>query len=133
MTEAEMRAATMLVEVGDITVTFMGAWVSLTFAYLTAAYFIGRNLSSFQCWAISVFYVVIAVVFSMSSVGYAKTWSFLYHRDPTIFDGIWEFRFPWWGEASAFFFYGGILVALYFMYNVRNATGHDDSYGTGRT
>ena len=38
--EAEMRAATMLIEVGDIIVTFMEAWVSLSFAYITAPYFV---------------------------------------------------------------------------------------------
>ncbi len=119
MTEAEMRAATMLVEVGDIAVTFMGAWVSLTFAYLTAAYFVGRALSRFQCWAISVFYVVMAVVFAMSAVGYVKTWRALYLREPVIFGEVWEFGFPWWGELSGFFFYGGIFVSLYFMYNIR--------------
>ena len=119
MTEAEMRAATMLVEVGDIAVTFMGAWVSLTFAYLTAAYFVGRALSRFQCWTISIFYVVMAAVFAMSAVGYVKTWRALYLLEPVIFGRVWEFGFPWWGELSGFFFYGGIFVSLYFMYNIR--------------
>ena len=118
MTEAE--ATTMLVEIGEIAVTFMGAWVSLTFAYLTAAYFVGPALTKFQCWVISTFYTVMAIIFAMSSVGYARAWGELVISEPNILLGVWEFGFPDWGEAASFFFYGGIPVSLYFMYNIRS-------------
>ena len=119
MSEAEMRAATMLIEVGDIAVTFMAVWVSLIFAYITAASFVGKALSRFQCLTISILYAVMALVFAMSAGGYAKSWKVLYDHNAVFFGDVWEFNFPWWGEAAAFFFYGGIIMSLYFMYNVR--------------
>ena len=94
MSEAEMRAATMLIEVGDIAVTFMAAWVSLTFAYITAPYFVGKALSRFQCLAISILYAVMALVFAMSAVGYAKSGKVLYDHNAVFFGDVWEFSFP---------------------------------------
>ena len=51
MTEAD--ALGVLISFADIVATQVTLWLSLTFAYLTAAHFIGSALSRVQCAIVS--------------------------------------------------------------------------------
>ena len=119
MTEPE--AITALTEIAALALAHIGAWLSLTFAYLTVAYFAGRSLSKFQCWTVSILYGVMGFLFASPVIGYVDGWLLLYARESTIFDEVSAFSaVPFYVEGWTFFTYGGVLVSLYFMYNVRH-------------
>ena len=67
MTEADAIGA--LTNIGEVAATYTGMWLSVTFGYLTVAYFLGKSLSRFQCLAISTLYVVFAIIFAAVAVG----------------------------------------------------------------
>ncbi len=120
MTEADTIAA--LTNIGEVTATYAGMWVSVTFGYLTVAYFLGKSLSRFQCLTISTLYGVLAAIFVSVTVGYVDSWFVIQAREKTIFDEVWIFNnVPGYIEGTAFVLVAATLVSLYFMYNVRNA------------
>jgi len=118
MSEGEVIAA--LTDIGETFSTFTGLWVSVTFAYLTVAYLVGKALSRFQCLAISALYVVSSVLFGTSAQGYADGWVRLHLRETSVFDEVFVFNnVTFYAEAGAVFFGLGTLLSLYFMYDVR--------------
>jgi len=119
MTEAE--AIESLTNIGEIAATYAGLWVSITFGYLTVAYFLGASLSRFQCWVISTLYAVFAVLFSSTTLGYVDSWLRLRRRESTVFDDVWLFsEIPYYFEFAGFILVASTIVSLYFMYNVRS-------------
>ena len=123
MTEAETIAA--MTDIGEIAATYISVWLSMTFAYLTTAYFLGKAMSQFQCLVISVLYGTMALFFAVAAMGYAESWLILKARAHTVFYEVWVFNeLPFSTATStvtALFLIGGVLVTLYFMYNVRQA------------
>jgi high-affinity Fe2+/Pb2+ permease len=121
MTEAEAIAA--LIDLAEVTTSQTGVWCSLTFGYLTVAYFVGKALSRFQCLTISIIYTVIAFFFVATVMHHSQAWILLLGREHTIYDEIWlSPGFNHLGGSIALFLSVGTLVSLYFMYNVRNST-----------
>ena len=122
MTEAEAMAIEALTGLSDQIVNYAGLWVSATFAFLTLAYFVGSRLSRFQCGVLSVFYGAFAALAASSCVAYIDLFYRLRARVETVFD-----ESPWtpksgfdvYGHGTAFYMFGGILLALYFLHNVR--------------
>ena len=52
MTEAETLVS--LTDMSDTSLSFISVWISVTFAYLTVAYVVGKDLSRFQYIAITI-------------------------------------------------------------------------------
>ena len=120
MTEADAIAA--LTNIGEVAATYTGMWLSVTFGYLTVAYFLGKSLSRFQCLAISAIYAVFAVIFAAVTIGFVDSFWLLRAREKTIIDEAWIFSsVPGYLEGTAFVLLAATLVSLYFMYNVRQA------------
>ena len=120
MVEADAIAA--LTNIGEVAATYTGMWLSVTFAYLTVAYFLGKSLSRFQCLAISALYAVFAVIFASVTIGFVDSFWLLRAREKTIIDEAWIFSsLPGYLEGTAFVLLAATLVSLYFMYNVRQA------------
>lgn len=120
MTEAEAIGA--LVDIDELAATYGSLWLSVTFGYLTVAYFLGKALSRFQCLMISVLYIVSALNYVGSVVGQTQAWELLVERERTIYDGVWlATGFSGWADGGALFYLAGTIIALYFMYNVRNS------------
>ncbi|MEH6639795.1 MAG: hypothetical protein V7717_11005 [Porticoccaceae bacterium] len=118
MTEAE--AIESLTGTGAMVATFAAMWISMTFGYLTVAYFIGAALSRFQCTVISVLYAVWAGMFASVTIGYGHAWLLLREREDTIYDSVPNFAsVPYYLELMIFVFGASTLVTLYFMHDIR--------------
>ena len=118
MTETDAIVA--LAELGSTGGTYIAMHYSFTFAYLTVAYLIGAKLSTFQCIAISGLYSVTAFFSGATGVGYAQAWLNLHNRESTILHTVWIFDNLLWTEGLVFVMAGGVILSLYFMYNVRH-------------
>jgi len=118
MTEAEAIGA--LNGMADVAASQVSIWAYITFGYLTASYFLGKNLSQFQCLAISGLYSVVALLFGSSAVIYVHAWQLTRIREGTVFDEFWlSNSYHGYVGGTAFFLFAGTLISLYFMYNVR--------------
>ena len=118
MSEAE--ATEMLIAMGDVLATYLGLWVTSTFAYLTVAYFVGPKLSRFQNYAVSGLYVVAASSFALAALGHTDGFLELYQREVTVYRNIFfADLLPYYLPGFATIFVVGMFVSLYFMYNVR--------------
>ena len=94
-------------------------YISFTFAYLTIAYFVGSALTRFQVIAASGLYLISAMSAALGTVMPVLAWGeLLASRETTLakFD-LWnaDIWIPYMGIILA----GGILVSLYFMFDVR--------------
>ena len=118
MTEAEA----MEIMIGLNESIFGGAnvWLSVTFAYLTAAYFLGKSLTTFQCRIISVLYGVMASLSAFAIPTHVYAWQSTRLSVQTVYDGalMIDNIYSWIG-GTGFFFFGGTVAALYFMFDIR--------------
>ena len=89
MTEAEVIES--LTNIGEVTATYGGLWLSSTFAYLTVCYLVGKVLTLFECLLISVLYGTSAIMFASATLGYIESWFKLKAQENTIMDDIWLF------------------------------------------
>ena len=120
MTEVGIGVIGALTDIADVAATYLGVWLSLTFAYLTVSYFVGRALSRHQCMMISFVYLLSASMFGVTTFVHVKAWVLLRAREQSVYDEISLVTFPWWIEAVVIFLVTGTLISLYFMYNVRH-------------
>ena len=117
MTEAETIST--LTEIAGVAWAFQGSWISVTFAYLTVAYFLGTRLSRFQCLVISTLYVYGAFFFAGTAWTWQKAFEVLQAREKTIVDDVISIDVPW-PDIGLFLYVSGTLIGLYFMYRVRS-------------
>jgi hypothetical protein len=105
----------------------VGMWVTLTFAYLTVAYFLGNGLSRFQCVTVSMLYAFTATYFGSAGVAHVRAWHLVRKSTPTLYDQIALMQSEnGWAWGITLFLIVGTLVSLYFMYNVRNSDSSSD-------
>lgn len=117
MTEIEVIEA--LSEISINAVTYMTVFLSVTFAYLTVAYFVGAQLSRFQCVAISVLYGAIGAMTGSATIGWSVAWQILRSRESSLFDAVWIFKYTDWIVVLTPFLVGVILTSFYFMFDIR--------------
>jgi len=94
-------------------------YISFTFAYLTVAYFVGPALTRFQVFAASGLYLVAALSAAVGSILPMLAWGeLLTSRETTLgkFE-IWNGDF--WVIYMGTLYAAGILVSLYFMFDIR--------------
>ncbi|MGR8946484.1 MAG: hypothetical protein ACU84Q_00450 [Gammaproteobacteria bacterium] len=123
MTEAE--ALESITNVAAIVATYTSLWLSVTFAYLTVAYFVGSRMTRFQCLAASVLYFCVSTLFSVGVVAHGKAFFIVLTENTTAYSQVLIFRDgegPWLITISAFFTFAAIL-SFYFMYDVRRGNG----------
>jgi hypothetical protein len=117
MREAEAIAS--LVDIAEIASNFDNLWLSVTFAFLTVSYFLGKALSRFQAMVLSLLYLFSSLQYAGGAVSYTKAWELLQTRESTIIDEVWGSSLPWAGTVTAYYI-AGTLISLYFMYSIRN-------------
>ena len=119
MTEAEAIEA--LTGITENCATYGALWLSATFAYLTAAHFLGAALSRFQCAVVSSLYAIYALQSGAVSVGQIDAFFKLRDRTPSVYDEIWIYNnILAYVPGAVIFYVGGVILSLYFMYNVRS-------------
>ena len=119
MTEAEViEAAAQYV---DTSLSAIALYASFTFAYLTAAYFIGSNLRPFQARMVSVLYVASAGIMTSSSFATVQAWTHMVHTYPTILNDLAVLDFGGWHYCLSAVMVAGIFASLYFLHDIRSA------------
>ena len=119
MTEAE--ALSSLTEMAETSLAFISVWISVTFAYLTVSYLVGKDPSRFQYLAVTALYVVVALQMTMAGVTWITAWEELHAREVTVLRDVYIANFAYADTAMVFFLLGTVL-ALYFMYNIRRSS-----------
>ena len=94
-------------------------FISFTFAFLVTAYFVGKNLSRFQFFAASVMYAVSAGSAAISCVGWLRASEAIMDTSPTLLNALPIFTGKGWVWGMSILFVAGLLVSLYFMWDVR--------------
>ena len=118
MSESEAIEAVSLLL--DNAIASFTACFSFTFAYLTASYLVGAQLSNFQAKAVSILYVVAAASPAVSVVGCQFAMAKIQNEYPSaVIDDLlmWDMRI--WHIYVATLFVSVILLSLYFMYDCR--------------
>jgi hypothetical protein len=116
MNEADAIGA--LSDMPENTATYVAVWISLTFAYLTAAYITGHAMSRFQCWVVTVLYFVTAFFVGSAALVHTQAWVRFNESQSTVYSELWT---PPFAEGVAIFLAAGTLISLCFMYNVRHS------------
>ena len=117
MTEAETLEVVALY--GSNSFSIFTVYLSITFAYLTVAYFLGAKLSRFQTITISGLYIASSAMASLAFIGTTQTWVVLISTTQTMLNTIPIYSAGVWHIYAAILAIAGILVSLYFMYDVR--------------
>ncbi len=118
MTEAELIEAAM--NAGDATLGNVTAYLSVVSAYLIVAYIVGAELSRFQVIVINVLFVVFAFSFVLAiQTGLANHYLFAtdileYRPEYAVFSS------PQVNKLLFAIDSGGVMAALYFMWNIRH-------------
>ena len=123
----EVEATSTLVSIADLLATYLGLWVTSTFAYLTAAYFLGEKLTRFQSVVISGLYIAASLSFALAALGHTEAFILLEERELTVYRDvrtakILDLYYP----GFAFLFSSGTLISLYFMWDLRRRAEDTD-------
>lgn len=73
-----------LTDMADVAATYAGLWVSVSFAYLTVAYLVGRRMTRFQCGLISALYLVTATMFAAASMAHSHAFFLALNATTTV-------------------------------------------------
>jgi hypothetical protein len=119
MTEAEAFEAVMLASGNAMTA--YGIFLTVLFAYMTVAYFVGKNLTSFQMVAASGMFIVASLTCMVTAHLYIHAWGVITREFP---GGISALEGSFWNEPlflTVVFvtMIVGIVIGLYFMYRIR--------------
>ena len=106
---------------------YFAIYLSITFAYLAVAYFVGANLNRFQVNAISGLFIVSASGATIAAFTTTSTWIALIKSRPTLMDDIAIYSAGIWDYYIAAPMVVGIFVSLYFMYEIRARKTKDDT------
>ena len=117
MTESEVVEAVALYV--DTSLNAIALYASFTFAYLTAAYFIGVSLTSFQVRMVTALYVASAAICTASSFATVQAWTYVVSSYPTLLNALPVLAFDDWHYFLSAVMVAGILASMYFMHDIR--------------
>ena len=101
-------------------ITAFTIYISFTFAYLTVAFVAGNKLSRFQTIVVSIMFALSAASSIFSMINSLMMWESALSHVENI-DRSYFFNDPFfWYTYMLAILGGGILVSLYFMWNVRH-------------
>lgn len=106
-------------------------FISLTFACLTVAYFVGRVLSRFQTIAVSGLYLASSITVATSCVISTQAWGALIAKQATVLDSLVLYRGGFWDIYVAVLMAAILAVSIYFMVDVchRELGKNDELHG----
>ena len=95
-------------------------YISFTFAYLVAVFYVGARLTSIQAFFASALYAFAAASSVLAQIGYMQTQFRILNEVPTLLDGVFlvtegDFWIPYMGIME----FAGILLGIYFMWSIR--------------
>ncbi len=118
MTEADILEVLNLY--ADNSINSFALYITFTSAFLIAVYTIGRDLSRFQATVFAVLYVVAASAPALACVMHCQSLKTLASKHTDILhSSLWLFPWP---TFIPIIFVSGILVSLYFLYDMRRVT-----------
>ena len=117
MTESEIIEA--LSEISLNAATYMTIFISVTFAYLTVAYIVGRTLNRFQTLMVSSLYVLLATMTGTATFGFTDAWQILHARKGSVFNEVWIYQNTGWVFFLLPVLALVVLASLYFMFDIR--------------
>jgi hypothetical protein len=96
-------------------------YISFTFAYLVTAYFIGNKLTRFQVFAATGLYLVAATFMTLVMVAWTQSLFAITDATVTALDTVRLINRGYWVETLLLLCGIGMLMSLYFMWDVRRA------------
>jgi hypothetical protein len=95
-------------------------YISFTSAYLATAYFAGQNLTRFQVLSASGLFCLGAIAAALTCVASVQAWDEIMRDNRTVIDSVPIYASNLWLVMMPALFSAGILVSIYFMWNVRH-------------
>ena len=120
MNEAETIEA--LADIAMNCATFFSVYVSLSFAYFTVAYIVGRVLTGFQLTLINLVYGLAQALIGTTFVIWVRAFELLHAREETVLREIWVLNQPGWFETSVVLLLLVFAASIYFMHDIRRRT-----------
>ncbi len=127
MTEAE--AIELLLTCISNTIAGFTIYISFTFAYLTAAFFVGSKLTLFQTIAGSGLYIASAASAIGSNFSNLTAYRLIMADTPTVLDSLYIMHAEPWIPYMLVMQGAGMLLSLYFMYDVRRRASANRNEG----
>ena len=125
MSEADALEA-VAIYAANVTNSFLG-FVSITLAYLTVAYLVGRSLSKFQTIAVSGLYLAASIPIAVSCVISAQAWAAIMSSESTVLDTLTLYTRGYWDIYMAILVVAIFAISLYFMIDVRRKVHENDT------
>ncbi len=118
MTEAEVIESAFLMGAGAV--SLFAIYISVIFAYLAVAYFVGADLTKFQVVVVSGLFVAAEAITTATCTANVLGWEKLIALYPSVLNTIPFYTLGIWHKYMAGMLCAGIVVGLYFMYNIRS-------------
>ena len=97
--------------------TSFSIWATFTFAYLTAAYLAGSQLTKFQVITVSSLYFAAAGAFALSGITHLRSIDEIFSAYPDFVPSDY-WNLPW-TVLGFVMTIGGMGASLYFLYDIR--------------
>jgi len=117
MTESEVIESAFIMAEGAVSV--LAIYISVIFAYLAAAYFVGKNLTRYQASVFTGLFVATETIATASLTASVLGWEKLVALYPSVLNTIPFFTLGIWHKCMAGLLTVGIVAGLYFMHNIR--------------
>ncbi|MFT4563216.1 MAG: hypothetical protein ACI9BW_002970 [Gammaproteobacteria bacterium] len=124
MTESEVIESAFMMGAGAVSVFTI--YISVIFAYLAAAYFVGANLTRFQASVLTGLFIATETVSAAACTASVLGWEKLIALYPSVLNTIPFYTLGIWHKYMAGLLAVGIVVGLYFMHNIRSIKGKDN-------
>ena len=95
-------------------------YISFTFAYLMTAYFVGNKLTRFQVIATTGLYVIAAGFMALVMIAWTQALFAITDATATALDTVLFIQRGYWVETFSILLSSGLLMSLYFMWDVRH-------------
>jgi hypothetical protein len=120
MTEAE--AVELMAILGANAITSFTVYVSFTFAFLAAAFFVGSKLSTFQSLAASGLFCVSSGAPALTQIIYIQAMFAIMEKTETVMNDIYFMNGMFWVWTMSIIQASGIVVSLLFFWQVRRSS-----------
>lgn len=94
-------------------------YISFTFGFLAAAFFVGNKLTRFQALAATGMYLVAAGATALAMLSWLKGLFLVLNSQNTVLDALPFMNENAWVVGMSIIIFGGMLISFYFMWDVR--------------
>ena len=94
-------------------------FISFTFAFLVTSYFVGSKLSRFQTLAAIGLYIVAGGFMALAMIAWTQALFAITGKNETVLNTVYLIQRGYWVEVLSVLLGTGMLVSLYFMWDVR--------------